>query len=88
MVYLSCSDTEEFYTVVQQKILERFGKKFDWSLKSKMIGKKALEAGQILVKELGLEGVLTPEEFVEERETMLESMFPNAELLPGTMPIT
>ncbi|CAM6105318.1 unnamed protein product [Calypogeia fissa] len=76
-------DTEEFYTVVQQKILERFGKEFNWSLKSKMIGKKALEAGQILVKELGLEGVITPEEFVAEREAMLESMFPNTELLPG-----
>lgn len=76
-------DTEQFYTVVQQKILARFGKKFEWSLKSKMMGKKALEAGQILVKELGLEGQITPEEFIAERESMLESMFPNSELLPG-----
>lgn len=49
-----------------------------------MMGKKALEAGQILVKELGLEGVTTPEEFIAERETMLEVMFPDTELMPGT----
>ncbi|BBN05467.1 pseudouridine 5'-phosphatase [Marchantia polymorpha subsp. ruderalis] len=76
-------DTERFYSVVQEKILSRYGKKFEWSLKAKMMGKKALEAGQILVKELGLEGVTTPEEFIAERETMLEVMFPDTELMPG-----
>jgi hypothetical protein len=50
-----------------------------------MMGKKALEAGQILVKELGLEGVLTPEDFISQRESMLESMFPHVDLLPGIL---
>ncbi|KAL3700610.1 hypothetical protein R1sor_018632 [Riccia sorocarpa] len=76
-------DTENFYSIVQEKILARYGKKFEWSLKAKMMGKKALEAGQILVKELGLEGVLTPEEFITERESQLQVMFPHTELMPG-----
>lgn len=82
---LSLPDTEKFYTIVQKKILERYGKEFTWDLKAKMMGKKALEAGKILVSELGLENVLTPEKFIEERETMLREMFPNSELMPGAL---
>lgn len=76
-------DTESFYTIVQQKILLRFGKEFTWELKAKMMGQKALPAAQTLVSELGLEGQLEPEDFVKEREEMLDTMFPEAKLLPG-----
>ncbi len=31
----------------------------------------------------GLAGQLTPEEFVREREAMLDEMFPQSELMPG-----
>lgn len=76
-------DTEKFYTVVQERILEGYGKRFDWSLKSKMIGMKASEAAQVFVKETGLEGILTPEEFIRQREDMLQHMFPESDLMPG-----
>lgn len=76
-------DTEKFYTVVQQKILQRFGKEFTWELKAKMMGKKALEAARTLVDTLQLQDQLTPEEFVREREHMLDAMFPESELMPG-----
>lgn len=76
-------DTERFYTDVQEKILASYGKTFDWSLKAKMMGKKALEAGQIFVNETGLNGILTPEDFISQREDMLRSMFPESGLLPG-----
>ncbi|GLJ43457.1 hypothetical protein SUGI_0903570 [Cryptomeria japonica] len=76
-------DTEKFYTVVQENILAGYGKHFDWSLKSKLIGRKALEAAQIFVKETGLEGVLTPEEFIRRREEMLHSLFPESGFMPG-----
>ena len=48
-----------------------------------MMGKKALEAGTILVQETNLEGTLTAEEFIKRRESMLQSMFPGSELMPG-----
>lgn len=76
-------DTESFYTIVQQKILQRFGKEFTWELKAKMMGQKALPAAQTMVSELGLEGQLQAEDFVKEREEMLHTMFPEAKLLPG-----
>ena len=77
------ADTEGFYTEVQEKILARYGKVFDWSLKAKMMGKKAIESARIFVDEFGLDGQLTPEQFLEERESMLQSLFPSCTKLPG-----
>ncbi|KAL5221650.1 hypothetical protein ABZP36_026363 [Zizania latifolia] len=76
-------DTEGFYTEVQEKILARYGKVFDWSLKAKMMGKKAMESARIFVDECGLTGLLTPEQFLEERESMLQELFPSCAVMPG-----
>ncbi|KAM0829268.1 hypothetical protein ACQ4PT_066982 [Festuca glaucescens] len=78
-------DTEGFYTEVQEKILARYGKVFDWSLKAKMMGKKATESARIFVDECGLTGLLTPEQFLEERESMLQELFPSCVILPGVL---
>ena len=51
-----------------------------------MMGKKALDAAKILIEETGLQGRLTPEEFLKEREAKLDELFPQAELLPGKLP--
>jgi hypothetical protein len=74
---------EKFYTVVQEKILADYGKKFDRTLKAKMMGKKALEAGKIFVQETGLDGILSPKDFIERQGTMLHDMFPESDLMPG-----
>ncbi|CAL4997717.1 unnamed protein product [Urochloa decumbens] len=79
------ADTEGFYTEVQEKILARYGKVFDWSLKAKMMGKKAAESARIFVDECGLDGLLTPEQFLEERESMLQALFPSCTKLPGVL---
>lgn len=76
-------DTEKFYTEVQEIILARFNKTFDWSLKAKMMGKKAIEAARIFVEETGISDSLTAEQFLLERESMLQSLFPTSELMPG-----
>ncbi|XP_031481889.1 (DL)-glycerol-3-phosphatase 2 isoform X1 [Nymphaea colorata] len=76
-------DTEKFYTIVQEKILSKYGKSFDWSVKAKMMGKKALDAAMVLIHEYSLEGVLSPENFIKEREEMLLTLFPDCEFLPG-----
>ncbi|AQK41145.1 (DL)-glycerol-3-phosphatase 1, mitochondrial [Zea mays] len=78
-------DTEGFYTEVQEKILARYDKVFDWSLKAKMMGKKAAESARIFVDECGLNGLLTPEQFLEERESMLQALFPSCTKLPGVL---
>lgn len=76
-------DTEKFYTEVQEIILARYNKTFDWSLKAKMMGKKAIEAARVFVEETGISDVLTAEDFLVEREEMLKTMFPTSELMPG-----
>ncbi|KAK9055239.1 hypothetical protein SSX86_026321 [Deinandra increscens subsp. villosa] len=76
-------DTEKFYTEVQEIILSRFNKKFDWSLKAKMMGKKAIEAARVFVEETGISDSLSAENFLVERESMLQEMFPTSELMPG-----
>ncbi|KAG7021724.1 (DL)-glycerol-3-phosphatase 1, mitochondrial [Cucurbita argyrosperma subsp. argyrosperma] len=76
-------DTEGFYTEVQQKILARYDKTFDWSLKAKMMGMKAIEAARVFVNETGISDSLSAEDFLAEREDMLRSMFPNTEAMPG-----
>ena len=42
-----------------------------------------LPSGQVFVAETGLAGQLTPEQFLQEREGMLDSMFPQSQLMPG-----
>lgn len=77
------ADTEKFYTEVQELILARYNKTFDWSLKAKMMGKKAIEAAQVFVEESGISDKLSAEDFLVQREETLQTLFPTSELMPG-----
>lgn len=48
-----------------------------------MMGKKTLEAGKIFVQETGLDGILSPKDFIEWQGTMLHDMNPDSDLMPG-----
>ncbi|CAI6009508.1 unnamed protein product [Closterium sp. NIES-65] len=74
--------TEGLYTVAQQRILSRFKREFTWALKVKMMGKKAAEAAKVVIEELGLQGEISAEEFLKEREALLREEFPHCKLLP------
>ncbi|RZC75168.1 hypothetical protein C5167_050647 [Papaver somniferum] len=76
-------DTEKFYEEVQEITLAGYGKTFDWSLKAKMMGKKATEAAKMFVEENGISDLLTAEQFLINREDMLLNLFPTSELMPG-----
>jgi pseudouridine-5'-monophosphatase len=79
-------DTEPFYTEVTQKIVGRYGRTFDWTVKSKMIGKPALASAAILVETLNLP--ITPEDYLRERAVMLAELFPLAKAMPGARRLT
>ena len=49
--------------------------------------KKAIESARLLVDELKLEGQLTPEDFLQQREAELDELFPTSQLLPGVCPL-
>lgn len=79
-------DTEACYSAAQVSVLEALGvdgARFTPALKAKMMGRRALEAATVLVDELGLAGVVSPEEFVARREAELAALFPAAALMPG-----
>src|SRR6059036_2459126 len=79
-------DTEKFYTQATQAIAKRFGKFFDWSIKSKMIGKPATDSARILTQELQLP--ISPQEYLALRAGLLDELFPQAEPLPGALRLT
>jgi pseudouridine-5'-monophosphatase len=79
-------DTERFYTEVTQQIVGRWGKVFDWSVKSHMVGRPAIESARYLVETLELP--ITAEDYLREREGMLEALMPTAEPMPGAVELT
>ncbi|KAL1334343.1 hypothetical protein AAHE18_11G170600 [Arachis hypogaea] len=48
-----------------------------------MMGRKAIEAARIFVEESGISDSLSAEQFLVEREEMLQELFPTSELMPG-----
>jgi pseudouridine-5'-monophosphatase len=79
-------DTEPFYTKAHQIIAARYGKLFDWSVKSKMIGLRAEDSAKVLLNALQLP--FSVEEYLETRSHILEKLFPQAEPLPGAVHLT
>ena len=79
-------DTEPFYTEAHGEVAARYGKTFDWSIKSKIIGLRAEDSARICVTAMGIP--LTPEEYLEARKAKLEELFPKSEPFPGAMPLT
>lgn len=74
-------DTESIYTEVTQMIVGRYGKVFDWSVKSHMIGRDSYDAASYLVKALELP--FEPEFYLEERNALLDERFPFAKAKAG-----
>ncbi len=79
-------DTEHFYTEAYQAIAARYGKVFDWSIKSRTIGRRAEDSARLIIDHLGLP--LTLPEWLETRKVLLEELFPRAEPLPGAVRLT
>ncbi len=76
-------DTESIYTEVTQQIVGRFGKTFDWTIKSQMVGRPSIESARYLVQTLDLP--IGPEEYLAERETIFQSRMPEAAAKPGAV---
>ena len=75
------AETESLYTKVTQGILDRYGKTFEWSLKSSIMGRPPLVGARMVVESLQLP--LDPQVFLDELHEKLDLEFPHASLLPG-----
>ena len=74
-------DTEIIYTEVTDRIVSRFGKKFDWSVKRDMIGRAEIDSARHLVRALALP--ISAEEYLAERNELLPVGFAECGALPG-----
>ncbi|MGI9311176.1 MAG: HAD-IA family hydrolase [bacterium] len=74
-------DTERIYTEITQRIVGRYGKTFEWSVKGNMIGRPSLDAARYLVEALALP--LRAEDYLAERDALLRAAFPACDALPG-----
>ena len=79
-------DTEPFYTRAHEIVAARYGKTFDWTVKSKMIGLRAEDSANVLISALKLP--MSVPEYLEARKHLLAEMFPQAEPLPGAVRMT
>lgn len=76
-------DTERFYTEATQRIVARYGKRFDWSIKVNMMGRSPYEAARYLVDVLQLP--ISAKSYLKEREVILRELSPGAEPMPGAV---
>ena len=79
-------ETEHFYTEVTQEIVSVYGKTFDWTVKSNMIGRPSRESAEYLVEALALP--ITPDDYLRLREKALTEVFPTATEKPGAEAFT
>ena len=79
-------DTERFYTEAYRVIAARYGKEFDWRIKTHTVGRRAEDSARIIIEKLGLP--LTVPEWLETRKAILEELFPKAEPMPGAVRLT
>jgi pseudouridine-5'-monophosphatase len=79
-------DTEPFYTTAHQAVAARFGKVFDWSIKSRMIGLRAQDSAKVMIDALQLP--ISVPEYLEARKKKLDELFPLSEPLPGAVKLT
>lgn len=74
-------DTERLYTQAAQKILDPFGHTYSIELKRKVMGGDSIRSARLTIEEFDLP--MTPQQFLDERETYLEALFPVAEEIKG-----
>ncbi len=74
-------DTEPIYTLGTRRIAERWGKNYGWELKAELMGRAPIEGARLVVEGLGLP--LTPEEYLVERDLIVEDMFQAASPIDG-----
>jgi len=76
-------DSEQVYSNVNQAMLSKYGKTFTLEMKLAMMGTKKSEAVAILLKSAGIEHLLTPEQYLESYDVLLDQSLTECPELPA-----
>lgn len=79
-------DTEPIHWQVNADIASRYGKSFDLSIHSKIIGRTSQDSAQIIIDMLDLP--LTVEAYLEERDGIIFDLYPHVQPMPGAIELT
>ncbi|XP_053153388.1 pseudouridine-5'-phosphatase-like [Hemicordylus capensis] len=74
-------DTEPLYTIMFQDICSRFGKNFNWEIKSLIMGRQELVGLEIIRETLQIPA--TKEEMQDLMKQKKEELLPKTQLMPG-----
>lgn len=75
-------DTESLFRIVHEELARKYGTEFTIEMQNKMMGKKPLEAIELMIQELGLP--LDPKGFLVERDALyVELLKTRSETMPG-----
>lgn len=74
-------DTETLYTKATQNIVGKYGKIYDWSLKSQLMGLTGTEVAEKIVEVLKLP--ISSEEYFKLAQDEYAHIMPEAQFMPG-----
>nr|XP_053637815.1 pseudouridine-5'-phosphatase-like isoform X5 [Cherax quadricarinatus] len=74
-------DTERLYTDATQAIASQYNKVYTWEIKVQCMGMKGAMAAQCIIDSLHLP--LTVDQYLEKIISQYDTLFPNAQILPG-----
>ncbi|OZH53097.1 HAD family hydrolase [Hydrocoleum sp. CS-953] len=79
-------DTESIHAQVNTEITSRYGKIFDKHIKCKITGRKSIDSARAIVELLELP--VTPENYLQQRNSLTYQRFPEAKPMPGAVRLT
>ncbi|VDM49606.1 unnamed protein product [Toxocara canis] len=78
-------DSEPLYAEANVRVMGRYGKKYSTELKKLTMGMRQDPAIELMIKEVGLEGKVTVEEYNAAYDSFLPELLPNCQMMPGAM---
>jgi len=79
-------DTEPSYLASGTELALRYGRILTPEIREQMMGRPGLVAARIFLDALAID--LTPDQFIEEREAMLEALFRECQPMPGALAVS
>jgi pseudouridine-5'-monophosphatase len=79
-------NTEPIHAQVNQTIAARYGKTFDTSVRTKVMGRRAHDSARVIIDMLSLP--LTVQDYLSQKDAIIYDLYPSACPMPGAVQLT